>query len=93
MSDKSSFVNLHVHTEFSLLDGAITIKKLINKAAGLNMPGVGCMSLSVTQNPDLVCAGNAFLGELVVTEAPTKSVSTISGLTGLGPVDVAAIYP
>ncbi len=40
MSDNSSFVNLHVHTEFSLLDGAITIKKLINKAASLNMPGV-----------------------------------------------------
>ena len=40
MSDSSTFVNLHVHTEFSLLDGAITIKDLIKKAAGFNMPGV-----------------------------------------------------
>ena len=31
MTDNSSFVNLHVHTEFSLLDGAITINKMIEK--------------------------------------------------------------
>ena len=40
MSDNSTFVNLHVHTEFSLLDGAISIKNLLNKAKSLNMPGV-----------------------------------------------------
>ncbi len=40
MSDQSHFVNLHVHTEYSLLDGAITIKKMLKKAAKHNMPAV-----------------------------------------------------
>ncbi len=35
-----SFVHLHNHTEFSLLDGASNIKKLFKKAALNNMPGL-----------------------------------------------------
>jgi DNA polymerase-3 subunit alpha len=35
-----SFVHLHVHTEYSLLDGAIKIKELIKKAKDYNMPAV-----------------------------------------------------
>jgi DNA polymerase-3 subunit alpha len=38
MSD--SFVHLHVHTEFSLLDGMIRTKDLANRAAELGMPAV-----------------------------------------------------
>ncbi len=38
--DKSSFVHLHVHTEFSLLDGAIRIKRMLKKAASLGMESV-----------------------------------------------------
>src|SRR5579862_7961439 len=34
------FVHLHVHTEFSLLDGAVRIKELVKKAAGFDMPAV-----------------------------------------------------
>lgn len=34
------FVHLHVHTEYSLLDGAARIKQLVNKAAQLNMPAL-----------------------------------------------------
>ena len=35
-----SFVHLHLHTEYSLLDGAIRIPDLMKKAAGLSMPAV-----------------------------------------------------
>jgi len=40
VTDNSAFVNLHVHTEFSLLDGAIRIKKMLDKANRLNMDSV-----------------------------------------------------
>ncbi|MFH1627436.1 MAG: DNA polymerase III subunit alpha [Pseudomonadota bacterium] len=36
----SSFVHLHVHTEYSLLDGAIRIDRLLDKARGLGMDSV-----------------------------------------------------
>jgi len=39
MSGKS-FVHLHCHTEYSLLDGAIRTKDLVKKAASLGMPAV-----------------------------------------------------
>ena len=64
-----------------------------SQVAGLNLPGIGILSVSVAHDPDLVCAGNAFLGELAVTDVPTKTVSPITGLTGLGPADVACVWP
>jgi len=66
--NSSSFVNLHVHTEFSLLDGAITIKKLINKAAGFNMPGV-----AVTDH------GNMFGAVQLFTNSKNTGVKPIIG--------------
>jgi len=36
----ADFVHLHLHTEYSLLDGAIGIDKLIKKAVDLKMPAV-----------------------------------------------------
>lgn len=39
MSEKS-FVHLHNHTEFSMLDGAARIKPLVTKAAELDMPAI-----------------------------------------------------
>ncbi|MBW1992619.1 MAG: DNA polymerase III subunit alpha, partial [Deltaproteobacteria bacterium] len=36
----SAFVHLHVHTAYSLLDGAIRIPDLLNRAAALEMPAV-----------------------------------------------------
>jgi DNA polymerase III subunit alpha len=36
----NQFVHLHLHTDYSLLDGAIQIKKLAKKAAELGMPAV-----------------------------------------------------
>src|ERR1700731_390103 len=37
---RDSFVHLHLHTEYSLLDGAIRMKELILKAAEYKMPAV-----------------------------------------------------
>ena len=35
-----SFVHLHLHTEYSLLDGAVRIPELMSKAKALGMPAV-----------------------------------------------------
>lgn len=35
--DSNSFVHLHVHSEYSLLDGAARLEELVEKAAGLGM--------------------------------------------------------
>ena len=37
---RDSFVHLHLHTEYSLLDGAIRMKELMKKAVELKMPSV-----------------------------------------------------
>src|SRR6185295_1261507 len=37
---RDSFVHLHLHTEYSLLDGAIRMKDLMKKAAEFKMPAV-----------------------------------------------------
>jgi DNA polymerase III subunit alpha len=37
---RDSFVHLHLHTEYSLLDGAIRMKELMKKAAEFHMPAV-----------------------------------------------------
>ncbi|MFY9416434.1 MAG: PHP domain-containing protein, partial [bacterium] len=36
----SDFIHLHVHTEYSLLDGASRIDDLVRKAASLEMPAL-----------------------------------------------------
>jgi len=36
-----SFVHLHVHTEYSMLDGAAKITPLMAETARLGMPAVG----------------------------------------------------
>ncbi|MBN1200730.1 MAG: DNA polymerase III subunit alpha [Anaerolineae bacterium] len=40
MSDEKQFVHLHVHTEFSLLDGLSRIERIVQRAADLNMPAL-----------------------------------------------------
>jgi DNA polymerase-3 subunit alpha len=40
MADKDSFVHLHVHSEYSMLDGAAKIKPLVAEAAKLGMPAI-----------------------------------------------------
>ena len=36
------FVHLHVHTEYSMLDGAARVKDLFSTAAELGMPALAC---------------------------------------------------
>ncbi len=38
--DATSFVHLHLHTHYSLLDGATRIGALIDRAKEFNMPAV-----------------------------------------------------
>ncbi len=52
----ADFVHLHLHTEYSLLDGAIGIDKLIKKATDLKMPAV-----AVTDHGNLFSALDFYL--------------------------------
>ncbi|HEX5578714.1 MAG TPA: PHP domain-containing protein, partial [Candidatus Limnocylindria bacterium] len=36
----SEFVHLHLHTEFSLLDGACRVEELLDQAQKLGMPAL-----------------------------------------------------
>ena len=41
MSSAPDFIHLHLHSEYSLLDGACRIDDLVKKAVDLNMPAIG----------------------------------------------------
>lgn len=103
MNNPSSFGSLLFNNTGPLLSPANLVNGLVGgflQAAGitqsqmssLNLPGIGIMSIGVAHDPSLVVSGNAFMGEMVVTEEPTNNVSTVPGLTGLGPVDIATVW-
>src|SRR5580692_7053938 len=62
------FVHLHVHTDYSLLDGACDVTELVNEAAHQGMPAV-----AVTDH------GNLFAAEHFHHEASTRGVKPIIG--------------
>ena len=62
------FVHLHLHTDYSLLDGACGIKELVNETARRGMPAV-----AVTDH------GNLFAAEHFYHEAATRGVKPIIG--------------
>ncbi|HVB99963.1 MAG TPA: DNA polymerase III subunit alpha [Candidatus Dormibacteraeota bacterium] len=62
------FVHLHLHTDFSLLDGACEIKRLVRQAAEQEMPAV-----AVTDH------GNLFAGEHFYREATSHGINPIIG--------------
>src|SRR5579863_2989416 len=62
------FVHLHLHTDYSLLDGACDITELVNEAAHQGMPAV-----AVTDH------GNLFAAEHFHHEASTRGVKPIIG--------------
>ncbi len=64
----SDFVHLHLHTEFSLLDGACRIGELLDKAAELKMPAV-----AVTEH------GNMFSSVIFHDAARKRGVKPILG--------------
>ncbi|MCA8926011.1 MAG: YncE family protein [Planctomycetes bacterium] len=57
---------------------------------GLSLPGT--LSVGVARNPDLIATSNGVTGDLSITEASTRNVSTFSGLVGAGPADIAPIW-
>jgi DNA polymerase III subunit alpha len=65
---EARFVHLHLHTDFSLLDGACRITELVEEAARQRMPAV-----AVTDHGNLFAAANFF------HEATTRGVKPIIG--------------
>jgi DNA polymerase-3 subunit alpha len=65
---QSPFVHLHVHTEFSLLDGAIRINRLFKKASSLGMEAV-----AITDH------GNMFGAVEFYTQATKAGIKPIIG--------------
>jgi DNA polymerase III subunit alpha len=64
----SEFVHLHLHTEYSLLDGACRIDELLDQAAKLKMP-----SVAVTEH------GNLFSSVIFHDHARARGVKPILG--------------
>src|SRR6187397_1420749 len=62
------FVHLHLHTEFSLLDGACRIGELLDRAVELKMP-----ALAVTEH------GNMFSSVIFHDEARKRGIKPILG--------------
>ncbi|MEP7306707.1 MAG: DNA polymerase III subunit alpha [Acidobacteriota bacterium] len=64
----AEFVHLHLHTEFSLLDGACRIDELLDQAVALNMPAV-----AVTEH------GNMFSSVIFHDHAKARGLNPILG--------------
>jgi DNA polymerase-3 subunit alpha len=62
------FVHLHLHTEFSLLDGACRIDELLDQAAAMKMPAIG-----VTEH------GNMFSSVIFHDHARARGIKPILG--------------
>ncbi|HXW04888.1 MAG TPA: DNA polymerase III subunit alpha [Vicinamibacterales bacterium] len=63
-----SFVHLHLHSEYSLLDGACRIEELLDRAVQLNMP-----ALAITEH------GNMFSSILFHDQARRRGINPILG--------------
>src|SRR5256886_11597881 len=68
MSSMAEFVHLHLHTEFSLLDGACRIDELLDQAAKLKMPAI-----AVTEH------GNLFSSVIFHDHAREHGIKPILG--------------
>ena len=64
----SDFVHLHLHTEYSLLDGACRIDELLDQAASLKMPAI-----AVTEH------GNMFSSVIFHDHARQRGIKPILG--------------
>src|SRR5271154_3613468 len=64
----SNFVHLHLHTDYSLLDGACDIEELVDETARRGMPAV-----AVTDH------GNLFAAESFYHKATVRGVKPIIG--------------
>jgi YVTN family beta-propeller protein len=76
-----------------LLTGFLSYVGVTQQALqGLNLPAFGLFSVAVAHNPVYVCSANALMGDMAVTETTTRNVSSLMGLTGLGPADVSTVW-
>ena len=64
----TDFVHLHLHSEFSLLDGACRIEELLDRAAELRMP-----ALAITEH------GNMFSSITFHDQARKRGINPILG--------------
>src|SRR5256885_8013778 len=64
----SDFIHLHLHTEFSLLDGACRIDELLDQAVALKMPAI-----AVTEH------GNLFSSVIFHDHARARGLNPILG--------------
>ena len=64
----AEFVHLHLHTEFSLLDGACRIDEVLDQAAALKMP-----AMAVTEH------GNMFSSVIFHDHARARGLNPILG--------------
>ena len=64
----SEFVHLHLHTEFSLLDGACRIDELLKEASTLGMP-----AMAITEH------GNMFSSVMFHDQARKQGINPILG--------------
>jgi DNA polymerase III subunit alpha len=64
----SSFVHLHLHSEYSLLDGACRIEELLDRALELKMPAV-----AITEH------GNMFSSIVFHDQARKRGINPILG--------------
>src|SRR5580765_6398355 len=64
----SEFVHLHLHTEYSLLDGACRIDELLDQASAMKMPAIG-----VTEH------GNMFSSVIFHDHARQRGINPILG--------------
>src|SRR5205809_3745401 len=67
-STMSNFVHLHLHSEYSLLDGACRIEELLDRAAELEMPAV-----AITEH------GNMFSSVIFHDQARKRGLNPILG--------------
>ena len=63
-----SFIHLHLHSEFSLLDSSLKISDLVSKAVDLNMPAI-----ALTDHGNILGAVNFY------KEARNKKIKPIIG--------------
>ena len=64
----SDFVHLHLHSEYSLLDGACRIEEMLDRAAELKMPAV-----AITEH------GNMFSSVIFHDQARKRGINPILG--------------
>ena len=69
MSNTDNFVHLHVHTDYSMLDGAAKVGELLDKAVELKMP-----ALAITDH------GNNFGAFDFWEQATKKGIKPIIGI-------------